>query len=161
RLFRNGSLVKVWHGDVLKGQSAVSLEEEITVTAGPKRLVAYAFNPGNVKSKGAPHVFQRADTPKHKRPAYNIASRGNQYENSQYNLKYAKADAQSFGEELRRRQIQLGGFERVEVTQLLDHDATKANILAALKRLAGETGPPSLKAGPLDGLKRAEPEDTV
>ena len=27
RLFRNGSLVKVWHGDVLKGQAAVSLEE--------------------------------------------------------------------------------------------------------------------------------------
>ena len=45
--------------------------------------------------------------------------------------------------------------------QLLDQDATKANILAAIKRLAGEPGPPSLKAGPLDGLKRAEPEDTV
>ena len=32
---------------------------------------------------------------------------------------------------------------------------------AAIKRLAGEPGPPTLKAGPLDGLKRAEPEDTV
>jgi uncharacterized caspase-like protein len=44
---------------------------------------------------------------------------------------------------------------------LLDQDATKANILAALKRLVGEAGPPTLKAGPLDNLKRAEPEDTV
>src|SRR6185436_2737671 len=26
RLFRNGSLLKVWHGDVLKGQGAVTLE---------------------------------------------------------------------------------------------------------------------------------------
>ena len=59
RLFRNGSLVKVWHGDVLKGQSASSLEEEITVTAGPNRLVAYAFNKDNVKSKDAPLVFHR------------------------------------------------------------------------------------------------------
>ena len=161
RLFRNGSLVKVWHGDVLKGQSSVSLEEEITVTAGPNRLVAYAFNRDNVKSKDAPLVFNGADTLKRKGTAYIIAVGVNEYENSQYNLKYAKADAQSFGEELRRRQTQLGGFERVEVIQLLDQDATKANILAAIKRLAGAPGPPSLKAGPLDGLKRAEPEDTV
>ncbi|HEX3252203.1 MAG TPA: hypothetical protein VHS05_22385, partial [Pyrinomonadaceae bacterium] len=161
RLFRNGSLVKVWHGDVLKGQSSVSIEEEITVTAGPNRLVAYAFNRDNVKSKDAPLVFNGADTLKRKGTAYIIAVGVNEYENSQYNLKYAKADAQSFGEEMRRRQTQLGGFERVEVIQLLDQDATKANILAALKRLVGEAGPPTLKAGPLDNLKRAEPEDTV
>ena len=161
RLFRNGSLVKVWHGDVLKGQSSVSLEEEITVTAGPNRLVAYAFNRDNVKSKDAPLVFNGADTLKRKGTAYIIAVGVNEYENSQYNLKYAKADAQSFGEEMRRRQTQLGGFERVEVIQLLDRDATKANILAAMKRLAGETVPPSLKADPLDTLKRAQPEDTV
>ena len=47
------------------------------------------------------------------------------------------------------------------MVQLLDKDATKANILAAIKRLAGEPGPPSLKTGPLDVLKRVEPEDTV
>ena len=161
RLFRNGSLVKVWHGDVLKGQSSVSLEEEVTVTAGPNRLVAYAFNRDNVKSKDAPLVFNGAETLKRKGTAYIIAVGVNEYENTQYNLKYAKADAQSFGEEMRRRQTQLGGFERVEVVQLLDQEATKTNVLAAIKRLAGETGPPSLKVGPLDALKRAEPEDTV
>ncbi|HET7287848.1 MAG TPA: caspase family protein, partial [Pyrinomonadaceae bacterium] len=161
RLFRNGSLVKVWHGDVLKGQSSISLEEEITVTAGPNRLVAYAFNRDNVKSKDSPLVFNGADTLKRKGTAYIIAVGVNEYENSQYNLKYAKADAQSFGDEMRRRQTQLAGFERVEVIQLLDQDATKANILAAIKRLTGEAGPPTLKAGPLDALKRAEPEDTV
>ena len=161
RLFRNGSLVKVWHGDVLKGQAAVSLEEEITVTAGPNRLVAYGFNRDNVKSKDAPLVFSGAETLKRKGTAYIIAVGVNEYENSQYNLKYATADAKSFGDEMRRRQTQLAGFERVEVIQLLDQEATKANILAAIKRLAGEPGPPSLKTGPLDGIKRAEPEDTV
>jgi len=161
RLFRNGSLVKVWHGDVLKGQSTVALEEEITVTAGPNRLVAYAFNRDNVKSKDAPLVLAGADSLKRKGTAYIIAVGVNEYENSQYNLKYAAADARSFGDEMRRRQTQLGGFERVEVIQLLDQDATKANILTAIKRLAGDAGPPSLKAGPLDTLKRAEPEDTV
>jgi len=161
RLFRNGSLVKVWHGDVLKGQSSVSLEEEITVTAGPNRLVAYAFNRDNVKSKDAPLVFAGADSLKRKGTAYIIAVGVNEYANPQYKLKYATADARSFGEEVRRRQAQIGEFERVEVVQLLDQDATKANILAAIKRLAGEPGAPSLKAGPLDSLKRVEPEDTV
>jgi WD40 repeat protein len=161
RLFRNGSLVKVWRGDVLKGQAAVTLEQEITVTAGPNRLVAYAFNRDNVKSKDAPLVFTGADSLKRKGTAYIIAVGVNEYENSQYNLKYAVADARSFGEEVRRRQTQLAGFERVEVIQLLDQDATKANIITAIKRLAGEPGPPTLKAGSLDALKRAEPEDTV
>jgi uncharacterized caspase-like protein len=161
RLFRNGSLVKVWHGDVLKGQPSVSLEEEITVTAGPNRLVAYGFNRDNVKSKDSPLVFTGADTLKRKGAAYIIAVGVNEYANTQYNLKYATADARSFADEMRRRQTQVGDFERVEIVQLLDQDATKANILAAIKRLAGETGPPSLKAGPLDTLKRAEPEDTV
>ncbi|HEY0367195.1 MAG TPA: hypothetical protein VGC73_12045, partial [Pyrinomonadaceae bacterium] len=73
RLFRNGSLVKVWHGDVLKGQPNVSLEEEITVTAGPNRLVAYGFNRDHVKSKDAPLVFTGADTIKRKGTAYIIA----------------------------------------------------------------------------------------
>jgi WD40 repeat protein/uncharacterized caspase-like protein len=161
RLFRNGSLVKVWHGDVLKGQATTTLEEEITVTAGPNRLVAYGFNRDNVKSKDAPLVFTGAESLKRKGTAYIIAVGVNEYANSQYNLKYATADARSFGEEMRRRQTQMAGFERVEVIQLLDQDATKANILTAIKRLAGEPGPPSLKAGPLDTLKRAEPEDTV
>src|SRR6202008_285670 len=108
RLFRNGSLVKVWHGDVLKGQSSISLEEEITVTAGPNRLVAYAFNRDNVKSKDAPLVFTGADTLKRKGTAYIIAVGINEYANSQYNLKYATADARSFADEMRRRQTQIG-----------------------------------------------------
>lgn len=161
RVFRNGSLVKVWHGDVLKGQSNVSFEQEITVTAGPNRLVAYGFNRDNVKSKDAHTVFTGADTLKRKGTAYIIAVGVNEYANTQYNLKYATADARSFGDEMRRRQAQIGEFERVEVIQLLNQDATKGNILAGIKRLAGEPGPHSLKAGPLDGLKRAEPEDTV
>ena len=59
-------------------------------------------------------------------------------------------------------QTQVGEFERIEVFNCsINEDATKANILAALKRLQASAGPPTLKAGPLDCLKRAEPEDTV
>jgi WD40 repeat protein/uncharacterized caspase-like protein len=161
RLFRNGSLVKVWRGDVLNGKPNVTLEHDLTVTAGPNRLVAYAFNKDNVKSKDAPLVFTGAPGLKRKGVAYIIAVGVNEYENKQYNLKYAVADAESFGNEVRTRQIQIGDFERVEVITLLNENATKANVLDALKRLGGSTGTPSLKASPLDSLKRVEPEDTV
>ena len=163
RLFRNGSLVKVWHGDALKGQASTTLEEEITVVAGLNRLVAYAFNRDNVKSKDASLLLTGAESLKRAGTAWVIAVGVNEYANNQYNLKYAVADAQSFAEELGRQQTQVGRFDRVEVISLLNENATKSNILSALQRLAGMpgTGPPSLKVGPLDRLKRAEPEDAV
>jgi WD40 repeat protein/uncharacterized caspase-like protein len=161
RLFRNGSLIKVWHGDVLNGKPSAAFEEEITVTAGPNRLTAYAFNKDNVKSKDAQLALTGADSLKRAGTAYIIAVGINEYANAQYDLKYAVADAQSFGDEVRLRQKQVAQFERVEVVPLINENATKANILSALNRLAGVPGAPSLKVGPLDGLKRAEPEDTV
>ncbi len=163
RLFRNGSLVKVWHGDALKGQAAATLEEEVTVVAGANRLTAYSFNRDNVKSKDANLLLTGADSLKRAGTAWVIAVGINEYANTQYNLKYAVADAQSFAEELRVRQTQIGRFERVEVIPLLNENATKANILSALRRLAGTStaAAPTLKAGLFDRLRRAEPEDAV
>ena len=163
RLFRNGSLVKVWHGDVLNGQPTVTFEEEVTLAAGANRLTAYAFNKDNVKSKDAQLPLTGADSLKRAGVAYIIAVGINEYANPEYNLKYAVADAQSFGAELRNRQTQVGGFEHIDVVPLLNENATKANILAALKRLAGAPDAPALKAEApdLNRLKRAEPEDTV
>ena len=161
RLFRNGSLVKVWHGDALKGQASTALEEEIALVAGPNRLTAYAFNRDNVKSKDANLSLTGADSLKRAGTAWVIAVGLNEYTNPQYNLKYAVADAQSFAEELRRSQIQVAHFDRVEVVPLLNENATKANILSALRRLAGAADAPTLKAGPLDRLTRVEPEDAV
>src|SRR5438105_1975506 len=125
RLFRNGSLVKVRHGDALKGQASTSLEEEIALVAGPNRLMAYAFNRDNVKSKDANLSLTGADSLKRAGTAWVIAVGVNEYTNPQYNLKYAVADAQSFAEELRRSQIQVAHFDRVEVVPLLNENATK------------------------------------
>lgn len=166
RLFRNGSLVKVWRGEVLQGKPAVSFEEEITVAAGPNRLTAYAFNKDNVKSKDAQLALTGAESLRRAGTAYIIAVGVNEYANPQYNLKYAVADAQSFSDEVRLRQTQVGGFERIEVVPLINENATKANILSALRRLSGASDPPSLKAGnplqtSLGDLNRAAPEDTV
>ena len=129
--------------------------------AGPNRLTAYAFNQDNVKSKDANLSLTGADSLKRAGTAWVIAVGVNEYANTQYNLKYAVADAQSFAAELGRQQTQVARFDHVEVIPLLNEFATKANILSALKRLAGAPEPPTLKAGPLDRLKRAEPEDAV
>jgi len=63
-------------------------------------------------------------------------------------LKYAVADAQSFGDELRLRLSQVAQFERVEVVPLINENATKANILLALQRLAGGARTAEFKSGP-------------
>ena len=97
RLFRNGSLVKVWRGDVLKGQTATTLETKITIVAGENRLAAYAFNRDNVKSKDAELTVTGAETLKRPGTAYVLAVGVNAYSNTQYNLKYAVADATAFG----------------------------------------------------------------
>ena len=162
RLFRNGSLVKVWHGDVLKGQPSVTLEATIPVIAGENRLTAYAFNRDNVKSADAEAFITGADSLKRAGTAYVLAIGVNSYANAQYNLRYAAADAQDFAEEVRRQQTQLGKYERVEVVSLMDSEATKANILAALKLIAGSADAlPADAPKSLMQLKAAQPEDAV
>ncbi|HEX6625720.1 MAG TPA: caspase family protein, partial [Pyrinomonadaceae bacterium] len=164
RLFRNGSLVRVWRGDVLKGQPSVVLETSVPVVAGENRLVAYAFNRDNVKSKDAPLALMGAESLKRAGTLYVLAVGVNVYANPQFNLKYAVADAREFGAEVERQQASLGRFRRTEVIPLLDGDATKANVLDALRRLSGASGPPTLKAGlaqTLERLQPAQPEDAV
>ena len=163
RLFRNGSLVKVWPGDVLKGQAGATLETTISVVAGQNQLTAYAFNRDNVKSTDATLAINGADSLKRPATLHLLAIGVNQYANSGYDLKYAAADARAFTEEVERQQRKLGGFGQIEVTTLLDRDATKANLLYALKRLAGTPDAKSPQGAPasLEKIKAAEPEDAV
>jgi WD40 repeat protein len=141
RLFRNGSLVKVWHGDVLKGQSSVTLEATIPIVAGENKLTAYAFNHDNIKSSDATLIVTGADSLKRAGTAYILAVGINDYSNSQYNLKYAVADAQDFSAEVKRQQELLKRYARVEVISLSDSAATKANITQKLEQLAARVQP--------------------
>jgi WD40 repeat protein len=162
RLFRNGSLVKVWRGDVLKGQTATNLETKLTVVAGENRLTAYAFNRDNVKSKDAELTVTGATTLKHPGTAYILAIGVNAYSNAQYNLKYAVADATAFGAEVQKAQQQLANYQNIEVVPLLNEQATKANIIRALRRLAGTEEASTGDALPaLEKLKATQPEDAV
>jgi WD40 repeat protein/uncharacterized caspase-like protein len=162
RLFRNGTLVKVWRGDVLQGKKQVSLEATLPIVAGENRLTAYAFNRDNVKSADAMLTVTGDAQLRRKGTAYILAMGVNAYANEQYNLKYAVADATAFADEMRSQQMKLQNYERVEVITLTDKETTKANILLALKRLTStDVGLPATAPAQLAKLKPAQPEDGV
>jgi WD40 repeat protein len=162
RLFRNGALVKVWRGDVLQGQTTTTLEANISIVAGENRLAAYAFNRDNVKSRDATLSIAGANGLKRAGTAYVITIGVNAYSNPQYNLKYGVADAAAFGEEVQRQQQLLANYEKIEVATLVDQQATKANILMALRRLAGNQERAAADApADLQKLKATQPEDAV
>jgi WD40 repeat protein/uncharacterized caspase-like protein len=141
RLFRNGALVKAWRGDVLKGQTRVVLEAQIPIVAGPNRFTAYGFNRDNVKSADATVIITGNDSLKQPGTLYILAIAVNKYANSQFDLRYAVADATDFAGELQRQETQIKKYERTEIISLQDAKATKANILEALTSLAARVKP--------------------
>ncbi len=141
RLFRNGSLVRVFKGDVLKGQKSTVIETTLPITAGENQLTAYAFNRDNIKSADATLTVTGDEKLRRKGTLYLLAIGVNTYANPQYNLKYAVADATAFGAELRKQQQRLQSYARVEVIALNDRNATKANIKQKLASLAALAQP--------------------
>jgi WD40 repeat protein len=164
RLFRNGSLVKLWPGEVPVDQhGAAVLNASVSIPAGENRLTVYAFNDDNVKSADATLPLKGDSAFKRKGIAYILAIGIDNYDNSNFDLRFAVADAQDFAQELQHAQTLRGSYERVDVIPLLNDQATRANILAALARLAGQDDPKgaSPSGSDLGKLARAEPEDTV
>ena len=163
RLFRNGSLVKRWRGDVLQGQTQATLETSVRFVAGRNEFRAYAFNRDNVKSADATLSVTGADTLKRDATLHVIVAGVNQYSNADYNLKFAVADGQAFAEEVERQQKKLQQFAHIEVTKLFDQQATKEALLFALKRLSGQTELKFPVGAPaeLAKISAAEPEDAV
>ncbi len=141
RLFRNGSLVKVWRGSVLIGDQAVSLEASIPRVAGNNSFMAYAFNGDNIKSKNATLNISGDKALARKGVFYILAVGINNYANPDFNLNFAVADARDVGDELRKQQAKLDIYERVELIGLNDADATKAAIIKKLGDLAHRIEP--------------------
>jgi WD40 repeat protein len=141
RLFRNGSLVHVWHGDVLQGKTETTLQASVPVIAGENRLTAYAFNRDNVKSSDASVIVQGPESLQRTGTAYVLAVGVNNYANKDFDLKYAVADAGSFGSEWKAQQGRLGRFAQTEVTTLTNDLATKSNIMRVLSDLAKKVKP--------------------
>ncbi|HZE68438.1 MAG TPA: caspase family protein [Pyrinomonadaceae bacterium] len=161
RLFRNGALVKVWRGDVLRGQPSTTLEANLSIVAGENRLSAYAFNRDNIKSMDATLNLSGASSLTRKGIAYVLTIGINVYSNDEYNLKYGVADAEAFGEEVQRQQQQIANYSHIEVVSLMDDRAKKTTILSALRRLAGVEEGAVADEPALRNMKATEPEDAV
>ena len=141
RLFRNGTLVRVWRGDVLQGRDSTELQTELTMVAGHNDLSAYAFNRDNVKSADA--TFPVIADPRLRRAGttYVLAAGVNEYSNPQFNLRYAVADAEDFASALQGVTRQRAPDARVELTVLRNGEATKAALLKAIAALAAKVQP--------------------
>ncbi|HEV8485431.1 MAG TPA: caspase family protein [Blastocatellia bacterium] len=163
RLFRNGLLVKTWPDDVLKGARKGTVEATIPVIAGENRLSVYAFNNDNIKSGDASLSLSGADNLKRMGTAYVLAIGVEQYENPQYDLHYPVADATEMGGQLKDQQERIGRYNPIVTISLFNAEATRANILLALKRLAGsDIGPlPPTAPRALAKINQAQPEDAV
>jgi WD40 repeat protein len=163
RLFRNGSLVQVWHGELprnVNGKTVV--ETTIPVVAGSNQLTAYVFNQDNVKSSDAELQLIGDDTLRRKGTTYILAVGLNQYTNASFNLKYAVPDAQMFGTQLERSLSRSNSEGQTKVIILKDDEATKSNILTALSLLSGDsTDIPHEQPDSFKRLKKAQPEDNL
>jgi WD40 repeat protein len=141
RLFRNGTLVKEWKGDVLEGKSLATIETRVRIVAGENHLTAYAFNSSNIKSQDGSLTVTGPETLRRKGHLFLLAVGLNTYSNSAYNLKFASADAQAFAETVEKNEKSTGSFDGVSVTTLLDSQATREAILSALHDIAAIAQP--------------------
>jgi WD40 repeat protein len=162
RLFRNGSLVRLWKKsgaasdktssvfDLTKDEGCTQIaatkdaprkavcETEVSITSGENNFTAYAFNHDDVKSSDAPTVTVKGDFARRDGTLYVLAVGVNQYQNKDYNLNYAVKDVVEIGKTLQENQAKLGNlkqYAKTEIITLTDNSATKGNILNALARL--------------------------
>lgn len=163
RLFRNGLLVRSWPGDVLEGNAKRAIEISVPIVAGENAFTAYAFNRDNVKSADSALSVSGAETLRRAGTAYLFVVGVSKYANSQYNLNYSVADATEVAAQLKSQQELLRRYRPIEVISLLNEEATKENILLALRLLAGtvKSPLPGNAAADLLKIKPAQPEDAV
>jgi len=163
RLFRNGLLVQSWPGDVLQGASKRTIEASVAIVAGENEFTAYAFNRDNVKSPDAVFSVAGGENLRRSGAAYLFVVGVSKYANSNYNLRYSVADATEIAAQLKNHQERLRRYQPIEVISLLNENATKENILLALKLLAGTFNGalPQNTAPDLLKIKPAQPEDAV
>lgn len=142
RLFRNGTLVKVWRGDVLSEGKPAPIEFTVPVIAGENKLTAYAFNVDNVKSQDAEVAFIGARTLSRKGDLHIVSVGLNDYSNAAIrDLKYAVADALLFTSEFSRQQTLVGRFRDIKSHQLLNENATRIEIVNLLKKVITDLQP--------------------
>jgi len=159
RVFRNGILVKVWPGEIVApGARTAQFTADLRLLSGENVFTAYAFNSANIKSPDAA-LTVRAGARIRREPALHLLMIGvSTYANPQFNLNFAVKDIDAVSAEL-RSSAGVRQFSSLQPVRLADRDATKANILLALKLLGGAVV--TNRPAALANVKPAEPQDGV
>jgi uncharacterized caspase-like protein/WD40 repeat protein len=142
RLFRNGTLVKIWRGDMkLDRDGHAHLTADVRIVEGENNFTAYAFSQANIKSPDAMLSLTGSEKLHKEGTAYILTVGINRYaadsEAEPVNLSYAEADANDFADIFSKDQTALQQFGNIKTIRLLSTDATKANIFGALSLMAG------------------------
>lgn len=163
RIFRNGSLVKIFPGDVLAGKGdKVELETTVPLVSGQNQLTAYAFNNDNIKSTDFSLNINGPESLKRKGTLYIVGIAVSKNSNPSFNLTNIDLEAKEFAEQLNSKQLELNQFEQIKIVPLLNEAATKKNILMALKVLtSAKVEESSFPIPDFAKLSPAQPEDTV
>lgn len=173
RLFRNGSLVRLWKKrgaasgetssvfDLGKEDGCTQIpatkdaprkavcETEVAITAGENSFTAYAFNTQDVKSNDATASVE-GKFPKKEGTLYVLGVGVNKYANPAYNLNFAVPDVIDIGNAVKAEQQKLAAdanlkqYARTEVITLKDETATRENILLALERFTKDSAKKNL-----------------
>lgn len=171
RLFRNGSLVKVWHGDVFNLMGVGGCEQPkptapnqprrircqtvVPILVGDNTFTAYAFNSSNVKSNDDVFSFKSSGGSNRPGTFYVLAVGINDYLRAG-KLRYAVDDATELAAALQREQGKLGVYDSTQVITLTDAEATKKNILLALTRFRSDASD-ELPPNALTQFRRIKP----
>jgi hypothetical protein len=159
RVFRNDVLVYSDRQSLRNNGGLLNFELKLTVMAGPNKISAYCFNKDGLKSKDTEFVFRGANSLYRKGKAYVLAVGIDDYAGSK--LHYAKDDAVEVGQKLPEILSTTRLFDAVSPIVLLDSEATKGNIIWALRTFGGDKrqGPAPLTK--LESATKLQPEDAL
>jgi WD40 repeat protein len=168
RLFRNGTLVEGWRGDLQLGKRGTAeFDVEAPIVVGENLFTAHAFSSANIKSPDATLTIRGDSSLERNSTAYVIVMGVDHYaatsDTYRLDLKYAEADATDFAEQFRKSQAALRQFTNIRVIPLIGANATRENLETVLGVLSGKASNSEISNMQklLVGVEAVQPEDGV
>jgi WD40 repeat protein len=124
--------------DKLAKDKSIIQKFNLNLVPGLNTINVSATNSENIESQ-ASQVIVNFNSSEEQSVCYVMAIGINEYQNPALNLNYANDDATAFVELI--KEVGAGLYDKVEVHQIFNKDATKTNILGILDILAQKIGP--------------------
>ncbi len=143
RVKLNGSEYLVDQSPVAEGDARVRWRFTVPLIAGIENVIEVHSAAANGAIESEPgRVVLRCEKPKERPELYMVAVGISDYaEGGQADLACARSDAETLARIFQTRGESFYGHGRVHVSTVLDHEATKAGIHAALEKVAGQAKP--------------------